>query len=307
MSRRSRRLLTLTLLFITLGATQALGQEVIYNNIPGPLPGNLVSQAFEAQSASEFGDRVQFAGTGRKLATVTQVMSSWGCESGHWYSGDCVTTPGATFSHEITLNIYNVGPGASVGTLIGSVTQTFAIPYRPSADNTNCTGGRWLSGTTCYNGFATPITFNLGGLVVPDEVIYSIAYNTTHYGASPIGEGASCYTPAAGCGYDSLNVAVLDPSFTGLPTVGVNPAPDDAYLSSTWTGAYCDSGAGGTGTFRLDPGAGCWTGYKPAVKFNAAKPPQAADDCKKGGWQNLTTETGEPFKNQGQCVSYVKP
>jgi hypothetical protein len=27
--------------------------------------------------------------------------------------------------------------------------------------------------------------------------------------------------------------------------------------------------------------------------------------CKNGGWQNLTTSTGAPFANQGDCVSYA--
>jgi hypothetical protein len=27
--------------------------------------------------------------------------------------------------------------------------------------------------------------------------------------------------------------------------------------------------------------------------------------CKHGGWQNLTTSTGAPFRNQGDCVSYA--
>ncbi len=29
------------------------------------------------------------------------------------------------------------------------------------------------------------------------------------------------------------------------------------------------------------------------------------DDCKKGGWETLTTAEGDAFKNQGGCVSYV--
>jgi len=29
------------------------------------------------------------------------------------------------------------------------------------------------------------------------------------------------------------------------------------------------------------------------------------DTCKNGGWKHLTDENGHPFKNQGDCVSYV--
>jgi hypothetical protein len=28
-------------------------------------------------------------------------------------------------------------------------------------------------------------------------------------------------------------------------------------------------------------------------------------DCKNGGWRNLANDQGEPFRNQGRCVSYV--
>lgn len=275
--------------------------QVIYNSIPSPLPGNVVSLGYEATSTAEFGDQVQFSvGSGRNLLKVTQTMSSWGCEAGSWHEGDCSTTPGTTFSHPITLNVYNVGPGSTVGSLITSVTQTFNIPYRPSASLV-CGDGRWFNSAdaTCYNGYAVNIEFNLPGTLVPNNVIYSIAYNTTHYGAAPIGESASCFTSSGGCGYDSLNVGL-----EGVTTVGANPAPDDAYLSSTWAGAYCDGGASGTGMFRLD--AGCWTGFKPSVRFFAANPPINANQCKNGGWQTRTRLDGSTFKNQGDCIQYVK-
>jgi hypothetical protein len=301
MTTKILRILVLTLLLGMLGAAQAFAQGLpIYNNIPNPLPGNLPSVGYEATGTAEFGDRVQFsAGSGRSLKTVVQTMSSWGCESGNWFGGNCVTTPGATFSHPITLNIYNVGAGNSVGTLIGTITQTFAIPYRPSADNVNCTGGKWFDGTNCFNGYAVTITFNLGGLTVPNQVIYGIAYNTTHYGGAPVGQSAACFSSPAGCGYDSLNVATV----ALPPTVGVNPAPDDAYYNSVFGGNYCDGGTGGTNIFRLD--AGCWTGFKPAVRFNASNTPTTADDCKKNGWQSRTNAAGQPFPNQGQCIQYI--
>jgi hypothetical protein len=33
--------------------------------------------------------------------------------------------------------------------------------------------------------------------------------------------------------------------------------------------------------------------------------PQAKEDCKKGGWSHLVQADGTPFKNQGDCISYV--
>ncbi len=285
-------------LFITSAFSQG---QVIYNSIPDPLPGNLPSQPFQAQGTGEFGDRVQFsAGSGRSLLTTTQTMSSWACESGAWYSGNCATTPGATFSHPITLNIYSVVAGNQVGPLIGAVTQTFNVPYRPSADNVNCTGsgplgnaGKWFDGTSCYNGFATNITFNLAGLVVPNEVIYGIAFNTTTYGYNPIGPSA-CSATFEGCGYDSLNVAVQ-----GTQSVGTNPSPTDVYHYTFFGGC-----TGAVMPFGLD--AGCWGGFKPVpVKFTAANVPTNKDQCKKGGWQTRTRADGSTFKNQGDCIQYV--
>lgn len=29
-----------------------------------------------------------------------------------------------------------------------------------------------------------------------------------------------------------------------------------------------------------------------------------ADNCKKGGWETMVDKLGNPFKNQGDCVSY---
>jgi hypothetical protein len=282
----------------------AAGPAVVYDNTPHPLPGNLPSWAFEATGASEFGDRVGFAtGSARDLETVTVVLSSWGCQAGHWYSGDCLTVPGATFTHPITLNVYAVGPGASPGALLATLTQTFAIPYRPSADPVNCTDGRWFDAGsgTCFNGKVVTITFDLTsqGVALPDEVIVSIAYDTTHYGYAPIGEGALCYSSPGGCGYDSLNVALADPATT--LSAGSNPAPADAYQATRYSS--CADGA--IDPFGLDPG--CWTGFKPAIEIVASTapvpPPTSKEQCKKGGWQAFDSP---PFPNQGACEKFVK-
>lgn len=306
MKKNTVSIMFFALLLIFVGTSQSFAQGLpIYNNLPNPLPGNVDSWGFEPTTASEFGDRIGFApATGRSLTTVTVTLSNFGCQAGHWFSADCFTLPGATFSHPIKLNIYNVVAGNQVGSLIGSVSQTFAIPFRPSADFLNCTGaniGKWYdaASNTCFNGRASNITFNLGGLTVPNQVIFGIAYNTTHYGYTPIGEGAACYTGPGGCGYDSMNVGLTNPAVDN--TVGSNPAPNDAY-QYTITGS-CTGGA--VIPFGLDAGAGCWTGFKPAVRFNAANVALTKDDCKNGSWQTHTTASGQSFPNQGQCIQYV--
>src|SRR5438552_2609633 len=99
--------LTIVALAAVLMTTGAVAQgQVIYDSTVSPLPGNLPSVGAEAYAFNELGDAVTFAGTARSPRAVTVTMSSWGCQAGHWGStADCVTTPGATFNIDITLNI----------------------------------------------------------------------------------------------------------------------------------------------------------------------------------------------------------
>jgi hypothetical protein len=197
-------------------AATAAGSKssVIYDSTAknGP-PSNLVSAGPEAYAFASIGDTITFAGSARRLTNVVVTLSSWACVSGTWHSGDCSTPAGATCPQPITLTVSDTS-----GNVLTSVTQTFAVPYRPSA-SAKCGDGRWYSSglKTCFNGYASDVTFNLpGNVTLPNRVEYAISYNTTHYGPSPVGEAASCFGTAAGCPYDSLNVALND----SAPSVG---------------------------------------------------------------------------------------
>jgi hypothetical protein len=267
----------------------------IYDATVQPNPGNLPSLGYEATSTSEFGNQITFAGSARVLDSVVVQMSSWACQTGG--GATCATTPGTTFNEPVTLNIYNVGPAnangpSTLGSLIVSDTQTFAIPYRPSADPTNCStapddGTQWYDAAlaTCFNGYVTNIAFSFGHLVLPTNVIYGIAYNTSDYGSAPYGHLTPCHTSGNNCGYDSLNVALSNEP--PAPSVGSDPYQGTVYWNTSVAGFYCDAGAAGTGTFRIDEptpytaNAGqtsnCWSvnnnssspWYVPAVQFNA--------------------------------------
>jgi len=111
---------------------------IVYNSIPNPLISS-AAQGFACCGVSEFGDGVNLAKLKETsvLDTVTVAMGSYGCETGSGTS--CSTTPGATFNVPITLNVYAIGSSPYyVGALLATRTQTFAIPYRPSADPTHC-------------------------------------------------------------------------------------------------------------------------------------------------------------------------
>lgn len=258
-----------------------------YDSIPHRLPGNLPSLGFEATQTSEFGNQITFAGptASQRFGSVEVTMSSWGCQTGRWFDDTCATEPGSTFTEPITLSLYNPpAPGSSrPGSLILSVTQTFTIPFRPSDDDVRCppiigdTSGRWFdpSSKSCFHGLATNITFDIGSAVsLPSSIVFGIAYNTSTAGYTPYGVGTSCFASFAGCGYDSLNVAMSeDPTDV---SAGTDPNPGTVFWNTATAANYCDGGTNGVGRFRLDsPGNGCWSdgahgtlpALVPAVRF----------------------------------------
>ena len=148
----------LTAVMSLLAASSAsAATSTVYSNVPATLPGNLPSLGFQATGSSEFGGEVSLAGTGRKVKSVRFALSSWGCQSGTWNAGTCLTKPadGPTkFPVAITVTLYEVGPGNEVGDPITSATKTYSVPYRPSANDRKCSGGQWYKGSTgnCFNG-----------------------------------------------------------------------------------------------------------------------------------------------------------
>jgi hypothetical protein len=253
------------MLALTAGAASAA--EVIYANSPSPLPGNLPSLGYDATQTSEFGGAVEFAGTARANPTVLVTMSSWGCQTGHWTTKDCKSEPSARFAWPVTISIYEVGPGNTVGAKIAAGSKTFKMPYRPSASS-KCKGaeaGKWFFKGHCFNGKAFRITLGLKVAKLPAKAIVSVAYNTTGYGAQPVGS-QPCTTTPAGCPYDSLNVAVREATEPG-PSIGADPLPEDAFINSTTAGNYCEAPAG-VGTFAISKG--CWKGEQPAIEVKAS-------------------------------------
>lgn len=231
--------------------------KILYDTtLPNGPATNLPSEAFEAQSVSEFGGALSLP-AGKSITNFTVTMSSWACQSGNWSDGTCTTATGATFSQPITLNIYREDGTTSLGT----VTQTFSIPYRPSSTAVSaakCSGDitAWYqpaqghNASGCYHGITSNVTFNLSGVTVPSDgnIVYGIAFQTRDYG---LNGGSGISGPA-----DSLNVALntFTPSGTG-----------SIWLDSSWSGAYADNNA--TGTFRADTGS--WSPYVPAIKVGS--------------------------------------
>lgn len=281
----------------------AAAQTTAYSSLVDPLPGNVDSQCFECDRVNEFGDKVALAsGVSRRLDSVAVTLSSWACEKGSGVT--CNTKKGKTFNHPVTLKLYAANPGSPdlPGTELASVTSTFAIPYRPSADpkcpDTGLGAGTgWrASPTQCFNGKAVDITFDLHalGLILPPTLIWSVTYDTQSAGYNPLG------VPGP---YNSLNVGL-----SSAATVGTDVDPNGAFMNSSNADWYCDGGAGGVDVFRNDTDNtnSCWSGLVPAARIRVWDVPHTAGECKKNGWKTLTRLDGSLFASQAACEQYVK-
>jgi hypothetical protein len=225
--------------------------EAAYNAIPTDVEHcSPPSLGFEAWQVAEFGDRVTLDTTGgNELVSMTVDFQSYGCgDSGHWNTGDCVTTGSPTFTVPggITANIYDP---SDPSTPIASATideAGLAIPYRPSAtaldaDCPNAPGDPGAAANSrfkdpisgqCNYSLSVPLTFTFAPgttFTSGQEVVWTVEFNTTHYGYSPIGEGETCFTSDPGCGYDSLNVGAK--SYVGAPYAGTDVNDDEAFVS----------------------------------------------------------------------------
>jgi hypothetical protein len=252
--------------------------RIVYSSVPNPLPGNVASEGPEAYAFSELGDGVALTTSTGFLQQISFVMSSWACQSGNWYSNNCVSNPGASFSQPLTVSVYSVddsGPVPLVGSLLGFVTDTYNISYRPSSTPSLCNGdgSTWYSkkDKACYHGIAVELMANFTNqhITVPanGKIIVTVAFNTTHYGYSPIGESAPCYHTSAGCPYDSLNIST-DTTDGNFQFIGGPLDPNGIFVNYTLPNNSC-TGTIQTGVLVDDTAPGCWAGYHPEFEIKA--------------------------------------
>ena len=247
------------LILLAACARGAQASSVVFSSMPSPLPPNLPSLGFEETATSEFGDIIRLAGAGSSysLDTFIATMSNWSFESAFEAIGTS-----AGYLVDVTLNLYNVGPANTVGSVIQSVTTNAFIAWRPEDDAINCPPGAYLAADNqCYNGSLSQVSFNLGGLHVPGTLIYGVAFAT-----GAVGQPTS-----------NLKLALNDVP----PSTGTDLLPDSAF----WNTALplytdCNPGPCDTGTFREDTG---WTPFSPAVEITGSAVPEPASLMLLGG------------------------
>jgi hypothetical protein len=252
-------------------ATPAIPSSVVYESTPVKGTVSIPSEGPEAYSFNQIGNEVILRPHSAAIRHISVTMVSWACQNGSWDSG-CSTTPGATFTTPITLDLYryartNQATGAFVpGKRILSVTRTFSIRYRPSA--ASATEKRFLGKDGEYhNGLDQTITFPVNQKL-SNDVVWAVSYNTATSGPSPLGHASPT---------DSLNVG-LAPKVR----VGLNRTPDSIFWDTRYQGFTCADPANGNGpsssfvTGVLNRDGACngtpnsWHGYVPAASFSVS-------------------------------------
>jgi hypothetical protein len=251
----------------------AAGGELVYSNRPADTHGLPVA-LFESYAIAEFGGEVQLAGASRSNPVVSVLMASYACQHGRGPS--CRTSPAASFSWPLTLELYRAGPRDSRGPLLAHVTRRFQIPYRPSASGA-CPDEGWTQGFGARCEFAQLhfVSFTFPGLTLPSRVILGLAFETADYGTEPVGKPGP---------YDQLGVAVAANyvchrlrrrgeclaggyvnAAKSAPSVGSDPLPDQVYINTNYAPLPCGGLAGSFGV--TGP---CWTHEQPVLEIRAS-------------------------------------
>ncbi len=220
--------------------------EVVYNNIPSPLPGSFASIALDATSTTEFGGAVELAGTARAKPTVTVGMSVWACESGSIEGPTCITLhPTKKVKVPVTIRIY--GAHELNEAPFGEKTKNVKLTYRPTA-------------TTPSTPVEESISIKLPKLKkMPKDAVITVSYPKT--------------TPFE----QSLNIGVAAPETTNYQpvadpaTVGSQPSPQWV-SNSTWGGMF-ETGVTPNGTLKYEGGLNSSEGegyaYQPLFTVSA--------------------------------------
>jgi hypothetical protein len=168
------------------------------------------------------------------------------------------------------------------------------------------------------SGSFTVTSFNLNFYTDPncfDGILLDMgmAGDISPFGPSTIAVHTCDLRPSSGPYVSSFTLTAANGTLTGtVPTLQVTalPPPQGAEIKffidvSGGTGLY----AGVTGSITTDvtlylspnatpPGTVTGTITGPPV-------PTTKSDCKAGSWQHVVDNNIQPFKNQGQCVSFV--
>jgi len=172
---------------------------------------------------------------------------------------------------------YNGSPFIATATVSPAAAGSATISYGGDCTNAGntCTATASFAGSNNYlpSSSSTPASLVINKAKTTTAVSFGTA-STVYYTGSAFTATASVSPSAAGTATIAYSGQC---TFAGTCTATATYAGNGNYLSS-----------GATTTITIK--------YPPVT---------SADQCKNGGWQYLTDDLGNLFKNQGDCVSYV--
>ena len=227
---------------LAIGAAAASAHEAAYNNrntvaatVNGHPNEDTYSLDYENYDSGGFGGMVEFGSTSKHaLMGLTTQLDVFTCEHGVYSLENCVTLkPKKKFPMQWTANVYAVGPGNTVGSLIATSTATFKLNYRPTTNvgcpsteegrgfGVNCDVGGYLQ-TVRFKHF-TPSTAPLPAkaiilLTAPTSPIVNVGLQASY---KEFSGGQFVEEPAV-----------------GSPAVGSDPLPDEVFINGALTAGY---------------------------------------------------------------------
>jgi hypothetical protein len=199
-----------------------------------------------------------------------------GDTGGAVYGGVCTILPGGTSA---SLNNTVTGPNG----------QYSGVYYATS----NLSGDLLTS--------ITQLSFDFTGAATAGSPRISLPIDTNNNGTTDFFAFISGFHCNNGAGHvDPIHNASCLIFYTGGPVSGQTWAQFTANGGGTWRVAT------DTVPFVIADDVGFWTVSNVQLgQGENANVATAKDECKKGGWSNLTRADGSQFKNQGDCIQYV--
>ncbi len=225
---------------MAIGASAASALEIIYDNqntVPtvGAKTEDTYSQAFNGVEGASIGGMVEFAGTERKLTSLTAELDSFRCQAGRYFEADCVSHPGKKFTYTMILRVYEVTEGLERGAQIGEQTATVKLPFRPST-NASCpsTGEGKGFGPNCdVGGVLAHIKFkNFKQIItLPNRAIFEL---TTPAPDDEVNVGLE----GAYKEYDVEREEYVAIPGSGAPEVGSEPLAKEAFIDGLASSSF---------------------------------------------------------------------
>ena len=212
--------------------------------------------------------------------------------------GDAINPTSPVHIHDNTITGILSTLGGAYGLLVNTTLATSAIHFDLN-DVSNLEGATLVHGISL--GSDTP------GLLVHNSNFTNLIGPPTDNVAVWFANTQSMFGVSQSVTNNNFNLTVGSYGIGLEP--GLTPANDPLTAACNWWGSPDGPGPVGPGSgARVSPNvmySPWWTSPGPNAICAGNNVPTTEDQCKNGGWTLTVRPNGTPFKNQGDCVSFV--